>query len=293
MAITTPTVSMSITTSFVSRIIVDLSTRFEQTHEMKQRINNSITNTGHGSIFLGTSARLEGGERNIRMLVGAHFARHGTFKIGTFGGKCNRDEITINTVIRETIEEVFNIPVDDRMVDAIRYYLNTNTNLYYISQISTRSIAFSYIFDVSVLGEFIRIIKQENAAFFIPTNDGLSNISLYLQSNIQFSDMSSFNEDRPSFGNGTTINLVKFLRDRNISHKMQETYKRLNFHKSSGQDEVKYLSFVSLFKLVEAAPSGKYQLYNFNKHRRENLYMQSFLASLMDKDIIRFILSYQ
>lgn len=310
MSNTTPMVSKAITSSFVSRIIVDLSTRFEQTVEMKHRVNYSITNTGHGSIFLGTSSRLEHGDRNIRMLVGAHFSRHGRLKIGTFGGRCNSGEITINTVIRETIEEVFNIPVDSHMIDAIRYYLDRNTDLYHIwvnepkdvsensdlhiSQISSRSFAYSYIFDVSILGEFIRIIKEvnRNSAIYISTGDSLSNISMYLQSNVQFNDLSSFNEDRPHHGTGTTINLMKFLKERNISSRMRETHRRLRIHRPSGLDEIKYLSFVSLYKLVQAVPTGQYRLYNFIKNRREDLDMQHFLVSLLGKDIIRFILSY-
>ena len=317
---TTHSVSMAITSSFVSRIIVDLSTRFEQTVEMKHHVNYSITNTGHGSIFLGTSSRLEHGDRNIRMLVGAHFSRHGRLKIGIFGGRCNIGEITINTVIRETIEEVFNIPVDSHMIDAIRHYLDRNTDLYHIwvnepkdvsenskliklilnsdlhiSQISSSSVTYSYIFDVSVLGEFIKIIKQveRNAAVFISTGASLTNINMYLQSNVQFNDMSSFNEDRPRCGNGTTINMMKFLKERNISSIMRETHRRLHIHRPSGLDEIKYLSFVSLYKLHQAAPSGRYRLYNFVHNRREDLEMQHFLISLLGKDIIRFILSYR
>ncbi len=292
----TPRVSMAITTSFVSMIIKDLSSRFDQTPEMKRSVNHSITNTGHGSIFLGTSSRLERGDRNIRMLVGAHFSRGGRLKIGTFGGRCNPGEITINTVIRETIEEVFNIPTDYNMIDAIRQFLDRNTDLYYISQISMRSVAYSYIFDVSVLGEFIRIIKSVNTeAVFIPTGGSLSNISMYLQSNVQFHDMSSFNEDRPRAGSGTTINLMKFLKERNISSYMQDTYRRLNIRKQPGLCEIKHLSFASLYKLAEAAQSGRYRLYNFieREEGRQCLQMQSFLVSLLGKDIIRFLLTYR
>jgi hypothetical protein len=291
--------SMSVTTSFVSQIIVDLSTRFDQTPEMKREINNSVTRTGHGSILLGSSARLEGGDRNIRMLVGAHFARHGRLKIGTFGGKCDGEEITINTVIRETIEEVFNIPLEreQEIVDAIRHYLEMNTDLYYIYQVGDNSIAYSYIFDVSILGAFIRIMndigRHHNSAYFVPTNESLTNIGIYLQSNVRFTDLSSFNGNHQRSGPGTTIRLVEFMKDRYISRTMQETNRRLHIRKPSGLDEIKYLSFVSLHKLAAAASSGRYELYNFARHRRENLQMQYFLADLLQKDIILFILRYR
>jgi hypothetical protein len=296
---TIPMVSMSITTSFVSQIIVDLSTRFGQTPEMKRSVNNSITRSGHGSIILGSSARLEGGDRNIRMLVGAHFSRHNKLKIGTFGGKCNGGEITINTVIRETIEEVFNLSLENEqeILDSIRHYLETNTDLYFISQVSEQSVAFAYIFDVSILGAFIRIINdigsRKNIAYYIPTNDSLVNIDRYLQSNVQFTDLSSFNGQNQQYGSeATTISLVEFMRERYISHKLTGTYRRLH-SRSSGLDEIKYLSFVSLHKLAAAAPRGRYDLYNFVRHRRENLQMQYFLGNLLQKDVMRFILSYQ
>ncbi len=286
-----------ITTSFVSQIIIDISIRTNQTPEIKRAINNSITNTGHGSILLGSSRRLEGGDRNIRMLVGAHFSRHDSLKIGGFGGKCNRGEITIDTMIRETIEEIFNIEVSPLMIDTIRNFLNINTDYYYIYLFSERNPAYSYIFDVSILGDFIRIInqiyRQQNIELSIPANDGFSNIDLYLESDIRFSDTSSFNGANPERGYGNTIRLVEFMRSRYLSRGIFETYRRMGITRPSGLDEIKYLSFVSLTKLLASAPSGRYELFNFNKNRRESLRMKHFLINLLGKDIIRFISSYQ
>ncbi len=286
-----------ITTSFVSQIIMDLSRRNNQTPEMKRGINNSVTNTGHGCILLGSSARLENGDRNIRMLVGAHFARHGTLKIGTFGGGCNRGEITIDTMIRETIEEIFNFEASQTMINSIRDFLNINTDYYYIFQVNDIKRAYSYIFDVSILGDFIKIIieihRPRNIAFFIPANEGLSNVNLYMDSNIKYSDTSSFSGANPEPGTSSTIKLVEFMKARVISHGIFETYRRLGIRRPSGLDEVKYLSFVSLNKLISSAPGGYYNLFNFNKNRREHLRMQEFLIKLLSKDLIRFINSYQ
>ncbi len=266
--------SMSITRN----VIVDLSTRYGQTHEMKREINNSSTYTGHGSILLGSSARLEGGEGNIRMLVGAHFSRHGSLKIGTFGGKCDGSEITLDTVIRETIEEVFNIPTSDRMVKNIRDYLNTNTDLYYIYQASRRSTAYCYIFDVNILGEFVRIMNELNEPriFVTPTDDCFTNINQYVEYT----------------RTGITFNVVKFIKERYISHKTREIYRRLHVHQHSGLNEIKYLSFVTLSKLV-AASHNRYRLFNFKKHRREDLEMQYFLVKLLETDIMSFTLHHQ
>jgi hypothetical protein len=280
-----------ITSSLASHIIRNLSTTHNQTADMKRYINRSITNTGHGSIFIGSSARLENGDRNIRILVGAHFARHGKLKIGVFGGKCNPDEMTLDTVIRETIEEVFNFPATPSMIYHIRIFLNENPDFYYIYQVSVNESkpAYSYFFDVSILGDFIRIIKGipelQNTVLLIPANEGMSNVENFLQTNINMTDLSSF--DGPnSVGFNTTIKLVEFMKVRYISWKLKQ------IKKESGMDEIKYLSFVSLRKLVAAIPYQRYDLYNFTKNKRENLEMQSFLIKLLLKNIINEILIF-
>ncbi len=286
-----------IISSFVNQIINDISRRANQTPEIKRAINSSITNTGHGCILLGSSSRLEGGDRNIRMLVGAHFARHGNLKIGTFGGGCNRGEMTIDTMIRETIEEIFNFRASQSMIERIREFLNINTHLYYIFQVSDTTRAYSYIFDISILGDFIKIIRDihqpQNITFFIPADDGLSNLNLYLDANIRYSDTSSFSGANPEVGPENTIRLIEFMRNRYISRGIFETYRRLRIHREAGLDEIKYLSFVSLSKLLAGVPARRYKLFNFNKNRRENLEMQDFLVRLLSKDIMRAILNYQ
>ena len=287
-----------ITSSFASYIIRNLSTTHNQTADMKRYINRTVTNTGHGSIFIGSSARLEEGDRNIRILVGAHFARHGKLKIGVFGGKCDPGEMTIDTVIRETIEEVFNFPASPSMIYHIRIFLNENPDFYYIYQVSESSSnpAYSYIFDVSILGDFIRIIKTipelQKVVLLIPANEGMANVENFLQTNINMKDRSSC--DGPyDAGIETTIKLVDFLKVRYISWKLQKMQKDMGISRASGMDEVKYLSFVSLRKLIAAIPHQRYDLYNFTKNKRENLEMQQFLVKILIKDIIAEILSFQ
>ena len=147
------------------------------------------------------------------------------------------------------------------------------------------------------MGNFINIIniinRQRNVAFFVPTTTGLTNIHLYLNNNIAFSDESSFSGRGQVVGTGNTINLVEFMRERYLSRKMFSTFKDLGIKKASGLYEIKYLSFVSLSKLLDSVPSGSYDLFNFVKNTRERLEMQYFLIKLLNKDIIRVILSYQ
>jgi hypothetical protein len=114
-----------------------------------------------------------------------------------------------------------------------------------------------------------------------------------LDANIKFSDTSSFSGFNPEVGPDNTIKLIEFMRNREISDGILETYKRLKINRPSGLDEVKYLSFVSLSKLLVSAPYGKYRLFNFIKNRRENLRMKNLLLKILSKDIMRIIASYK
>ena len=228
--------------------------------------------------------------------MGAHFARHGKLKIGVFGGKCDPDEMTIDTVIRETIEEVFNFPVSFLMIHHIRDFLNKNPDFYYIYQVSERILAYSYLFDVSILGDFIRIIKGipelQQKVFLIPANDDWDKIENFLQTDININDYSSF--DGPyNAGIDTAIKLVEFMKTRYISSHIRDSYKKLKITRPSGMDEIKYLSFVSLQKLIDAVPHQRYDLYNFATRTRENLEMQPFLIKILINNIIDEILCFQ
>ncbi len=285
-----------ITSSFVGQIIIDISSRANQTPEYKRTVNRSITNTGHGSIFLGSSSRLEGGDRNIRMLLGAHFARQGQLKIDTFGGRCNRNEMTLDTVVRETIEEIFNFKPEQNIITRIREFLNTNTELYYILSVGRTHTAYSYIFDVSVLGDFIRIIDQllnegSITGLVIPLTDGYSNIMNYLDNNVKFSDSSSFSGRNREPGPNCTINLVEFIKERYISRSFIQMQRQMNIN-TRGLNEIKYLSFTSLSKLLASVPSGRYNLWNFNKNRRENIIIKDLLQRILNKDLLRYIAGY-
>jgi hypothetical protein len=286
-----------INTSKMSKIIVKLSTEYNQTPQNKIDINNSITNTGHGSIFLGSSARLENGDKNIRILIGAHYSSHGKLKIGVFGGGCERGELTIDTIIRETIEEIFNIIPNEIIIENIRGFLNTNTDYYFIVPTSSRR-AYSYIFDVSVLGDFIKIMIDNNPNLQIPTiNNTMSNLSTYLISNAQFTDESSFDGiNNPSsltylfsmfgFRNNPTIDLIKFIQERKVGRKYRDE------HKQIGLNEIRYLSFASLDKILASISSKNYNMFNFTNNKRESLDFQDLFLKLLTtslNDILKLL----
>ncbi len=249
--------------SHVAKIIIRLSEKYNQTPEVKIRINNSITNTGHGSIFLGSTylENEKNGEECIRMLVGAHFSNNEQLKIGVFGGSCNKDEKTIYTVIRETIEEIFGISPSIQVLDNISDFLNKNTNYYYINP-SSNGNSFSYIFDVSILGDFIIFLKDNNKSIgtilsYLITDDSL---------------------DESIQGKRYTIDLIKFMKERYIPKKIDTL------------TEIKYLSFASLNKLLDSIPSHNYNIFNFTNNRRERLEHQEFFNKHLQNDIYREIL---
>ncbi len=268
-----------INTSYVSILLKRLSTNHNQTPEIKKTINNSIFNTGHGSVFLGTSAGYEGGDKNIRILVGAHFSDD-TLKIGAFGGRCNKGEPTIETVIRETIEEIFNFFPTLEMIKEIRHFLDENTELYFILNLSENCNAYSYFFDVSILADFIRIISRYKGIYVIPTFNGPKSLGNYYIDNIQYRDLSSFG-DNISGGSGSTIKLSDFLRDRFISKSITQ----------DGLNEISYLSFPALKNLVDNKDKETYNIYIFGTKERKLLPMRSVLIKLLKNDIMKEILS--
>ena len=160
-----------------------------------------------------------------------------------------------------------------------------------IFQVSPNHIAYSYVFDVSILGDFIRIISSIGV-YNIPREpvhmtSADSNIAEYYVPNTEFTDLSSFNGNHPYGSIGSTISLSEFLKDRYISTE------RARRGRGNGLNEIKYLSFASLGKLVVAArTTGRYDVYNFVNNRRESLIMQDFLRNLLMKDIIMEILNY-
>jgi hypothetical protein len=138
---------------------------------------------------------------------------------------------------------------------------------------------------VSILGDFIIIIstigRRNNIAYFIPTNRSLTNIEEYHVLHIQFRDLSSFNGANPSPGTGSTIDLSRFLRERFIRKQPHRTERR------HGLDEIKYLSFASLSKLIESArTTGRYNIFIFGISERKNLEIQRFFRNALLNQII-------
>jgi hypothetical protein len=269
--------------ALISNIILKLSCNKKQTAIIKRSINNKITKTGHGSIFMGSSSTMAGSDANIRILVGIHSNKN---EIGIFGGKSEDDEKVIHTMIRETIEEIFNFKPTLEMVTMIEQFLNENTDCYYIQKMGNPdAYAYSYIFDISILGDFINIMKyysNNKLEIKIPDPSGKQLYLVNYISKEKFSDKSSVHGildgklDRTS---ELTINLTKFMIDRQIyTHRMPHSH---------SLNEIKYLSFPSLFKLIDSlSKEGSYNVYNQSTNRRERVSFERILIKILNSQLI-------
>jgi hypothetical protein len=228
-------------------IISSLSTKYSQTPDNKRDINKKTSECGHGCIFIG---KLKQDSSNLRMLVGAHHCDSG-LKIGVFGGGHKKGETVLDTVIREAIEEIFNFKPDITIIINIKKYLNDHPELYFIFQLHDSSKAYSYMFDVDILGEFVRIIKE-------------------FDTRIKY---------KYKYLSDSEFNLVDFMIKRQINI----------IGDIEGLDEIKYLSFTSLHKLVG---KKKYRLYNFKTNERAKLELvyQDIFSRLLETNIIQEIL---
>jgi hypothetical protein len=268
--------------SSVGRFILTLSQIKGQTADIKRTINNKITNTGHGSIFLGSSSSMRGGDKNIRILVGAHFHRY-ELKIGLFGGKCNKDEKTIHTMIRETIEEIFNFKPSIEIIVAIEDFLNIHTDFYYIYKMG-KSDSHSYLFDISILGNFIEIINSINNGLelIFPYPSGNKYPIIKYLSDDNFSDISSIHGAIDGKNTHKTINLIPFLTERHIE-------KRIYI---DSLNEIKYLGFPSIEKIFSSIHIGSYNLYNHKQHRRDTIKFDRLFIKILTILLISDIKSY-
>lgn len=231
----------------MNSILNKLSSYHNQTTDMKIAINNTNAIAGQGSVFIGSF------DNELRILIGAHFGSKSVsepsteMKIGVFGGSNEANELIIDTVIRETMEEIFNYTPTPEMVKSIRDFLNTNTD-YYVHQMTSNS--YSYIFDLNMLGEFIKRINAINSNVMIPIKTGLVNLNNYLVDDI--------------------FNLVGFIIDRDI---VQVAAKK-------GLYEVKYLSLPSLKNICST--ENKYSILNFNTKERQLLNYQPIFIKLKE-----------
>ncbi len=244
----------------IDNIIDTLNKNYKQNDDYRLKINNKKVNTGHGALFIG------GTESAIRVLVGVHFENHKlngetSLNLNFFGGGSDYCEPVLQTVIRELLEELFNINPLDKYVKAIFEYLCSSSllNKYHIYQNKKNS--YSYVFNIKILTDIVKIICgfSKEIQIKLPINS------------IKYKSLNLCN-----YYKNSEFNLKKFLKDREIP-----SNKKIKFH---SLNEIKYVSYPQISGLLKN--ENEYNIMNFNTGIRSKIIYSKFMKKFMKKPLL-------
>jgi hypothetical protein len=247
----------------IENIIDILNKKHKQTDEIKLKINNKKINTGHGAIFLGK-------DTSVRILVGIHFENNKLngetgMNLNFFGGGSDYCEPVLQTVIRETLEELFNINPLEKYVKNIFEHLCSPSiiNKYYI--FTNKKNSYSYIFNIKILTDIVKIICgfSKEVQIKLPINS------------IKYKSINLCNY----YKNGE-FDLKKFLKDREIP-----SLKKVKFH---SLNEIKYISYPKLSEILKN--ETEYNIMNFNTGTRSKITYSKFIKKFLKKTLLKDIL---
>ncbi len=247
----------------IQNIIDTLNNNNNQTNEIRLKINHKKVNTGHGAIFIGIT------DLSLRILIGIHYENNkingeSGMNLNFFGGGSNFFEPVLETVIREVLEELFNINPLDKYVKQIFDYLCSPVmlNTYYIFKNKNNS--YSYVFNISILNDILKIICELSKEIQIKLP-----VDLIRFKTINICDYYKNNE----------FNLKKFLKDREIS-----SPKKIKFH---SLNEIKYISYPRLNELLKG--DSDYNIMNFKTGKRSRINYSKFMKNFMKKSLLKEI----
>ncbi len=244
----------------IENIINTLNKEHKQTDEYRLKINNKKVNTGHGAIFIGNS------ESSIRILVGVHYENNKLngeidLNLNFFGGGSDKLESVLETVIREVLEELFNINPLDKYVKAIFEYLCLPSiiNTYYI--FTNKKNSYSYVFNIKILNDIVRIIcgLSKEIQIKLPINS------------IKYNSLNLCN-----YYKNNEFVLINFIKDRIIP-----SSKKIKFH---SLNEIKYISYPRLSELLKN--DTEYNIMNFNTGTRSKINYSKFMKKFMKKSLL-------
>ncbi len=249
----------------IENIIDTLNKTNKQTDDIRLKINKKKVKTGHGAIFLGK-------DTSVRILVGVHFENHKTngetgMNLNFFGGGSNNQEPVLQTVIRELLEEIFNINPLEKYVKSISEYLCSPLiiNKYHIFENKKNS--YSYVFNIKILTEIVKIICElsKEVQIKLPINS------------IKYKSINLCNY----YKNGE-FDLKKFLKDREIP-----SPKKVKFH---SLNEIKYISYPKLSDLLKN--ETECNIINYNTGIRSKINYSKFMKKFMKKSLLTIINNY-
>jgi hypothetical protein len=247
----------------IENIIDILNKENKQTDEIRLKINNKKVNTGHGAIFLGST------DTSIRLLVGVHFENQKLngetgLNLNFFGGGSDKNEPVLETVIREVLEEMFNINPLDKYVKSILEHLCSPTiiNKYHI--FTNKKNSYSYVFNIKILTDIVKIICgfSKEVQIKLPINS------------IKYKTINLCNY----YKNGE-FDLKNFLKDREIP-----SPKKVKFH---SLNEIKYISYPRLSEILKS--DTEYNIINFNTGIRSKINYSKFMKKFMRKPLLKKI----
>jgi len=249
----------------IENIIDTLNKTNKQTDDIRLKINKKKVTTGHGAIFLGSY------DTSVRILVGVHFENNKLngetgMNLNFFGGGSDYCEPVLETVIREVLEEVFNINPLEKYVKAILGHLCSQAmiNKYYIFENKKNS--YSYVFNIKILTDMVKIICELSKEVLIklPINS------------IKYKSLNLCNY----YKNGE-FDLKNFLKDREIP-----SPKKVKFH---SLNEIKYISYPRLSELLKSETD--YNIMNFNTGTRSKINYSKFMKKFIKKSLLKNIIS--
>ncbi len=247
----------------IENIIDTLNKNYKQTDDYRLKVNNKKVNTGHGAIFLGNT------ESSVRILVGIHFENHKSngetsLNLNFFGGGSDHNEPVLQTVIREVLEEVFNINPLDKYVKAILEHLCSPSiiNKYHIY--TNKKNSYSYVFNIKILTDIVKIICgfSKEVQIKLPINS------------IKYKSLNLCNYYKTG-----DFDLKKFLKDREIP-----SQKKVKFH---SLNEIKYISYPRLSELFKN--DTEYSIMNFNTGTRNKITYSKFMKKFIKKPLLKDI----
>ncbi len=247
----------------IQNIIETLNKENKQTDEYRLKINNKKVNTGHGAIFLGYT------DSYIRILTGVHFENNKLYgetslNLNFFGGGSDNNEPVLRTVVREVLEELFNINPLEKYTKTILEYLSSPSILSKYHIFTNKKNSYSYVFNIKILNDIVKIICEQSKEVLIklPINS------------IKFKYINLCN-----YYKNNEFNLKKFLKDREI-----ESPKKVKFH---SLNEIKYISYPKLSELLKG--DNEYNIMNFNTGTRSKIIYSKFIKNFMKESLLKDI----
>ena len=238
-----------------------------QINKKKIILNNDDIKQTAGTLFIGSTTK---DPNNIRILVGLDTNN----KISSFGGKCNSGENKFKCALRETIEELFTLKVDDIDLNEIIDFLNKDplSNYAYV-ELGNKNV---YLMDISILGDIIHILYNQNH-IKLPIYNYLSKYikTPKINASVDY-------DNNPNTGIEYTFDILNYMKDFDDYHDNHVKYASNKYKR-----EIEYLSFPKLYNLYHTMTKNEnYALLNSKTNTRHSYPFRGMFINLI-KELVK------